>query len=671
MIRLFFTLLALFCATVPALAASSLAYQSERLTARLITAENAVTPTAGTLSAALEITLADGWKTYWKSPGAVGYAPELDWTKSANVADTELLYPAPKRFEAFDIENYGYADAVTFPIQITLDAQGSATVLSVSANILVCEVLCVPELFDLSLTLLPGETVFDADAAAKIAEAVAQVPFTPARAGLSQPQFWISPDETQLHVSMRSDTAFGADVGVFPDMGPDASFGPPEFTRSADGLTLTASLPVLALPTPRPPLQITLRDGPRAAVFDATTPAPGPLVAQSQALWQIIALALLGGLILNIMPCVLPVLTVKFASALKARDQSPARVRAGFAVSALGVLCFMWALALVLLVVRAAGGSIGWGVQFQNPLFLSVLIAIMLGFAANMAGLFEITLPQRVNTRVAQVGDGQGYLGDFSTGALAAVLATPCSAPFLGTAVSFALAGSGTQALAIFTALGLGLALPYLAVALRPSLVQALPRPGAWMEKVKWVMAALLLLTALWLGSVLLGVAGWLMVASVFALMLAALAAVYMGRARVLAAALSVAAIAVPVVLQPAPEPVQSTSDWDVFAPSQINARVAEGEVVFVDITAAWCLTCKTNKARVLDRAPVADALAAVTAMRGDWTRPDETILAYLKSHGRYGIPFNIVYGPSAPQGIALPEFLTKDAVLAALDAAR
>lgn len=665
---------ALTLAVPPALGASSLAYQSERITARLITAENAVTPTAGTLSAALEITLAKGWKTYWKAPGAVGYAPELDWSGSANLADATLLFPAPTRFEAFEIENYGYAKAVTFPIQVSLDEIGKSTVLSVSANVLVCAELCVPEMFALSVTLLPGEAVFDTDAAAKIAAAAEKVPGAVIDAGLSEPQFWIAPDASELQVAMRSDSPFGANVQAFPDMGPDASFGPPEVTRSTDAKSVVVRLPILTAPDPLPPLEITLRDGSRAAIFSADTPALAPLANEGSAgLWRIILLALLGGLILNVMPCVLPVLTVKFASALKARDQSPARIRTGFAVSALGVLTFMWALAAVLLAVRAAGGSVGWGVQFQNPVFLGVIITILVGFAANMAGFFEITLPQRLNTSMANMEDGPGLLSDFSTGALAAVLATPCSAPFLGTAVTFALAGSSLDTVAIFTALGVGLALPYLAVALRPTLVQALPKPGAWMEKVKWIMAGLLLATALWLGTVLLGVAGWSVMVLVSALLTGGVLILYAQRSKSIAVALAVAAISVPMVLRPAPPPLAVSSDWAVFEQAQIAEYVADGRLVFVDITASWCLTCKANKARVLDRDPVADALQSddVVAMRGDWTRPDDTILSYLRDHGRFGIPFNIVYGPGAPGGIALPEFLTKDAVLSALEDAR
>jgi suppressor for copper-sensitivity B len=668
----------LSAAMSPALAASSLAYQSDRMTARLITAENAITPNAGTVSAALQIELADGWKTYWKAPGAVGYPPDLDWSASSNVSGSELLFPAPTRFEAFDIENYGYAKQVTFPIQLMLEEVGGTVVLNMSANVLACAELCIPEMFDLSITLPRGEGGIDKVSAAAIAAAAAKVPTTLDDAGMSNAQFWLSPEMSELQVAVDSSKAFGRQVEIFADMGSDATFGPPEFTFAVDRKSLVATLPFLTAPPDFEPFEITLKDGDRAASFTVETPSAAALsTGGASSLWFIALIALLGGLILNVSPCVLPVLAIKLSSALKSSDQSAGRIRAGFVVSALGVLTFMWALAGVLLAIRAGGGQIGWGVQFQNPIFLGFMITLMALFAANMLGVFEITLPQRLNTALARMERGSGLVGDFATGAFAAVLATPCSAPFLGTAVTFALAGSGVDAMVIFTALGLGLATPYLAVAMRPSLVQALPKPGPWMVRVKWVMAALLGLTIIWLASVMSLVAGWFVVLVLLALIVTALGAMMLPRQKrytsLVPVFLLVAAVLIPVALRPAPQIIAQSTNWVDFDEAAITSAVDNGEVVFVDITAAWCLTCKANKVLVLDREPVASALSGdgVTAMRGDWTQPDPVILDFLKGHGRFGIPFDIVYGPGAPEGITLPEFLTTDAVLEALEAAR
>ena len=387
-------------------------------------------------------------------------------------------------------------------------------------------------------------------------------------------------------------------------------------------------------------------------------------------------MAVLGGLVLNVMPCVLPVLSIKLASAMKAGGRDRARVRAGFVFAAAGVMAFMWTLAAGTLAARAAGLSVGWGLQFQNPVFLTAMIVLLVLFAANLLGAFEINLPWSWQNRLARADGTPGHWGDFATGAFAAVLATPCSAPFLGTAVAFALAGRAIDVWVIFSALGLGLALPYLAIAAAPGSVRLLPRPGRWMLALKAALGTLLAATALWFLWVLAGVAGGLSVTLVCVALAFAVTLIWLrGRAprAALPLALTLVALAlfVPLLAPPPTRPVaEATSTrWTAFDRASVARRVSEGETVFVDVTADWCLTCKANKALVLDRNPVAEALSSpgVVPMRADWTRPDPAIARYLQGFGRYGIPFNAVFGPAAPNGIVLPELLTTDGVLAAL----
>ncbi|WP_424971847.1 protein-disulfide reductase DsbD family protein [Dinoroseobacter sp. S76] len=667
----------------PSPAAQSEAHVSPISTARLVTVENGVAPDTRHLSAGIAVTLEDTWKTYWRSPGEVGLPPEVTWEGSENIAEVELLYPAPTRFRAFGIENFGYADAVTFPLKVTLADPGAPATLSAQVNLLVCADICVPETFELSLPLGPGEGV-DLEAASLIADAASQVPEAPERFGAALTSAALTEDGTALVLSVARAGGWTA-PDVFPEMDAYTAFGVPDIR--VEGEELWAQLPILSEPvTGEEPLRLTLTDGTVAidlqdVQLDAQPPAP-PYAAQTantamnDLLW-IALIAVLGGLILNVMPCVLPVLSIKFASALKATDQSPARVRTGFLMSAAGVMAFMWMLAAGTLAARGMGASVGWGLQFQNPYFLVALLAILAVFAANLAGLFEISLPQGLMTRMASE-KGSGYLGDFATGAFAAVLATPCSAPFLGTAIAFAMAGRPIDILVIFTALGLGLALPYLLIAAAPGLIRYLPKPGAWMVTLKLVLAALLLLTTAWLLWVLNGVAGpsaalWIAGALVVLVAVLSPLGTRLARARApAAAAVLIAAFLLPIT--PAPTSAEggdalASSDWTPFDRSEIPRRVAAGEVVFVDVTADWCLTCKANKALVLDRDPVASLLKSetVTPMRADWTRPSDVISAYLKSFGRYGIPFNVVYGPAAPEGIALPEILSADAVAEAL----
>ena len=393
--------------------------------------------------------------------------------------------------------------------------------------------------------------------------------------------------------------------------------------------------------------------------------------------------AFLGGLILNVMPCVLPVLSIKLSSAIKTSGRGTRAVRTGFLLAAAGVMAFMWALAAVLYLLQTFGVTVGWGLQFQNPTFLAVLFVVLAVFSANLFGLFEFRLPASLQTRLAGAGGTTGYGADFATGFFGAVLATPCSAPFLGTAVAFALAGRGIDIVIVFTALGLGLALPYLVVAALPGLVRVLPKPGPWMVWLKVVLGLLLLVTALWLLWVLASVAGMLAAATVAGLSVALILVVTF---RVLppvprSAAIIVLAILPLVAAAPLARQAQPASQslageqiaWVPFDRTDIAKRVSRGEVVFLDITAEWCLTCKANKALVLEREPVVTALTSgdIIPMQADWTRPDDRIARFLEAHNRFGIPFNAVYGPAAPEGIILSEILSSQDVMAAFDAAR
>jgi suppressor for copper-sensitivity B len=312
------------------------------------------------------------------------------------------------------------------------------------------------------------------------------------------------------------------------------------------------------------------------------------------------------------------------------------------------------------------------------------MVVLLTLFASNLLGLFEIRLPARVATWAGDTGQGSGLRGNFAAGAFTTLLATPCSAPFLGTAVGFALARGPTEILLVFAALGVGLAMPYLLVAVVPAAVSVLPGPGRWMVILRRLMSLALVVTAVWLLSILavqtsttaaLVVGG---LALAIGLILWARGFVD-GRAHLassaLASLIALAAFIAPLqITRPAPEPSpQAFSDWRPFDRGEIGRLVAEGKTVFVDVTADWCITCKANKALVIDRGQVAERLRNddVVAMQGDWTLPDEGISAYLASYGRYGLPFDAVYGPGAPLGIVLPELLTEATVIEALDRVR
>jgi len=629
----------------------------------------------------LELRLEAGWKTYWRSPGDAGFAPRLDWSRSANLGEATLSYPAPHRFSVLGFETAGYDTAVLFPIQGKPTTPGKPVDLALTAELLVCSEICVPQTLELALAL-PAGPAEPSDVANDVARAQALVP--------KGPNGLLRIDSVQGKGSALEVEATAADGFVSPDLfvetDPPLTFSAPKTVFSDNDrhvrLTLTVTDPQQGLDLAGRAMTLTLVDGDKAVEAPATASAGGGAsVPGGVGLLAMLGVALLGGLILNLMPCVLPVLSLKLMSVVKHGGQAPSAVRAGFLASAAGILTSFLLMASVLVGVKAAGGAVGWGIQFQQPLFLVFMVVLVTLFSANLWGLFEVPLPRALADRLG----GDGLAGPFATGMFATLLATPCSAPFLGTAVGFALSKGPVEIYSIFVTLGVGLALPYLAVAAWPRVAGWLPRPGRWMATLKTVLGFAMMLTALWLLSVLTAQIGEVAAATVGLMMAALVLALWVGRSArgsartagpALAGVLAVAAFAMPAAVGPsagaAPVLAESKARWVPFAEATIREHVAAGRTVFVDVTADWCITCQANKKLVLNRGEVAQRMddPAVVAMRADWTRPDATIAKFLSDHGRYGIPFNIVYGPGAPDGLALPELLSEGAVLEALSKA-
>jgi suppressor for copper-sensitivity B len=664
-----------------ALAAAGPWQRADMVEARLVSAVEA----AGGLDRVplgLHVRLAPGWKTYWRSPGDAGLPPALDWAGSVNLERAEMAWPAPHRFTLFGLETFGYGAEVVFPIEAVPARPGGALDLRAAADLLVCSDVCVPQRFDLALTLPSGPAAPGGEAQL-IDRYRALVPGDGTASGLSVEQVSVT-DEGLRVVARGREPLVEPDVFVETQAG--HAFAAPRLSFSEGGHRAVIDLPLApssagAEPVePGRPLVLTLVDGMRSAELRVVPSEPAP--ERAVTLPAILALALLGGLVLNLMPCVLPVLSLKLLSVVGHGGGAPGAVRAGFLASAAGVLFSFLLLAAVLIGLRQAGAAVGWGIQFQQPAFLAFMAVVVTLFAANLWGLFEIPLHWRI-AGLAGGGDGRPTpAGHFAAGAFATLLATPCSAPFLGTAVGFALARGPGEILAVFAALGIGLAAPYLLVAAWPRLARLLPRPGRWMVTLRRVLGGALALTALWLLSVLavqVGPVAW-SVGGVLAVLLLVLALrrllppAFRPAGSAAAAALALLALGMPATAERTARPAaESAADaqWVRFDLDGVRARVAEGRVVLVDVTADWCITCRANKMLVLERGEVARRLSGdVLAMQADWTLPDPEIADYLAGFGRYGIPFDAVYGPGAPDGIALPELLSEQAVLDAFDRA-
>lgn len=696
-----------FALTGPSFGATGPWWNTDHGGVRLIAASDAVGQ-GDKIRLGLHFKMNPDWKIYWRTPGDAGFPPQPNWAGSRNLASMDVDWPLPHRFSVLGLETLGYKNEVVLPLTLTPFEPGKPVSLKLKMPYLTCADICVPYQAELTLDLPAGPetTTLEAGLIRKFA---AKVPTKGAGAALSVATAEIDGEPGKQTVRIVANAAA-------PFTKPDVFIeGPPGFLFGRATLrTIDQSVRAVMVATVTSPRQKNKGDAPvdlvgssltltmingskaieqtvqarqgQAIVPPPTAPPTAPPVS-AVAFLSVLGLAVLGGLILNLMPCVLPVLSLKLLSVVGHGGANPGPVRQGFLASAAGIVVSFLVLGTAAVALKAGGHAAGWGIQFQHPLFLTITATIVALFAANLWGLFEIRLPRAVADVAAGVAEGHqnGLTRHFLTGAFATLLATPCSAPFLGTAVGFALARGPLEIYAIFTALGIGLALPYLLIAAVPSLATRLPRPGPWMVTLRRILGLALVATAVWLLTVLDTQAG--RVSALLGGGLIAIFLVILGFGHMKATASraiiwgSVTVIALLGVAVPphfaidGQEPVADANSvirWQPFAPEAIAGHVAAGRTVFVDVTADWCVTCKVNKAIVIDSDAVSARLNArnVVAMKADWTRPDPVITAFLQRFMRYGIPFDVVFGPKMPDGIVLPELLTKGAVLGALDGA-
>ncbi|CAJ1896260.1 protein-disulfide reductase DsbD family protein [Aeromonas jandaei] len=614
----------------------------------------------------LDVELESGWKTYWHSPGEGGIAPQILWDEP--VGDFQWRWPVPRHFEAAGLSTQGYQGKVTFPLSLNYP---TGQPLKGTLRLSTCSNVCI--LTDFPFTIaVDGRAPADSDFA-----------WAKAMSTLPQPL----PAETRVELGyqhnqlqLRAERAEGwQSPALFINALEGAEFGKP--VLEVEGNTLIARVPVSdgwqgdAPDLRGQSLGLLLTSGEQVWQTKGSIGEALVLQAPSQPLFWLLGAALLGGLILNLMPCVLPVLALKLGTVLQHQEREQGTVRKQFLAASAGIIASFWVLAAMSSLLRATQGAVGWGIQFQSAGFIGLMVLVTLLFCANLLGLFEIRLPSALSTRLATSG-GNGLGGHFLQGSFAPLLATPCSAPFLGTAVAFALAAPLGQLWLIFTALGIGMSLPWLLVAALPRLALWLPKPGRWMNHLRILLGLMMLGSSLWLTSLLdnhLGsyATGWLMVAMLLAL-LAGIIWRYGMRGFTLAIALA-ALIGSPLLLSGAFSAQGSASVdkvvWQPLSERAITDALAQNKRVFIDVTADWCVTCKANKYNVLLRDEVQQALSApdVVALRGDWSKPSDTIAAFLRKQGSAAVPFNQIYGPELPQGVTLSPLLDKDDLLTTL----
>lgn len=662
--------------------------KSAHITARLISTSPTV-PQDGQITIALDYTAAKGWHTYWVNPGDTGLAPTFHWNLPDGVTVGDVAWPAPEKLPAFGLMSYGYAGETVLSLPLH-NASGlkPGDVLPIKAHVdfLVCADVCVPESLDVALDLKVGPLASGTDAG-RIAAAQKALP-QPAPAG----RVSLNGDTVELGFTNAKDSHFTDPRGAwfFPAQ-PNLIAAAADQTADVGGDGFTLRVKAAGASLPDGPLSgvLTFTDGKAYAVtLERGAPLPGMSglgapTANAPASVSGVLLAMLaafvGGLILNLMPCVFPVLSMKLLSLARAHhDVKLARSEA--LLYGVGAVLSFVALATILEAVRALGGSLGWGFQLQSPYVVAVLAVVMLLVALNMSGLFEIGASLQ-GVGAGHLDQSRPRLSAFLTGVLAVVVAAPCTAPFMATAIGIALAQGGVTAFAIFVSLGLGFAVPFVAltylIAYAPGVAKALPKPGPWMDRLKQGLSLLMYAAALWLVWVFaqqVGTVGLILLIAALALVVLAVLRVPLPAwikpvVLVAGVGLSVLAAAMPRAAVTPSTPSAQSATARPFNVDTLAQLRTEGKPVLVDLTAAWCVSCKVNERLVLSTKRFQTALkdTGTVYMVGDWTNQDAEISRYLSLYGRSGVPLYVYYGAHNAAPKILPQILNTDDVIKVL----
>jgi thiol:disulfide interchange protein DsbD len=669
----------------------------ELVKAELLADTNAIVP-GKPFTIGLLLRMAPGWHTYWKFSGDAGLPTEIKWKLPPGWKIGEIQWPIPlKTTDPGDIQTYGYQDEVLLVQEITPPAavSGSTVKLVAEANWLVCEKICIPGNASLQLELPRSTTGAPANAEI-FAHYRRLLPRDWPGGKVASANWRRAGSDLRLNVKSATLANYPA-VDFYPLPQGDTVVGHPRVESRSE------SEIVFRLPIESASKNLSSIDG---LIILAQHPngddrmawrTEAPMIASARSvptrgIFTFLFFGFLGGIILNLMPCVLPVISLKIFGFIQHAGQSRQKIlRSGIAFAG-GIFAWFIGLALLLIVLKAAGREITWGgFQFTNPYFVLALSVIVLVFALDLFGVFEISLPQSVTRRLLSSTSGQHEAASFFQGLFATVLATPCTAPFLGTALGFAFAQSPAIILLMFVAIAAGMSAPYLLLCAQPAWLRFLPKPGPWMLHVKQFMGFLLLATLLFLLYVLgaqRGLEGAIW-ASCFLLIISI--ACWMKGAFVLPTA-SVAKRTIVLALMfvlvlasgiyfiggkfrsanVASADSRLRGDWQAFTPERLQAELDEGHSVFVDFTAAWCLTCKFNEANVLESNAVREAFQrhAIVKLKADWTSGDPVITKLLQRFGRPGVPLYVLYPGKSEEPIVFPELLTKGIILEKLETA-
>ena len=642
--------------------------------AQLLADTNAIVP-GQPFQAGLLLEMADGWHTYWEYSGDAGLPTTIQWQLPHGFTAGPIEWPVPEaKLEPGDIQTYAYGGRVLLLTTITPPAGVTGNIaLKAKADWLVCKETCIPGGAELELTL-PVATNSSPANAALFEEFRSQLP------SKKKPPYPISWKRTANQLTLQVEgIAPNTPLALFPLPADNQEVGHPEFLPPS-------SLRIPSQGNFRGVLSVGEGPSRRAWFISENSAETEKPATATMGLWLALFYGFLGGLILNLMPCVLPVISLKIFGFIKQSGDSRTAILSHGLAFAAGIFAWFLGLATIIIALKSSGAEVTWAFQFQNPWFNIAIGSIVFVFALNLAGVFELILPSRAATAMESAGSGGGLGGPFFQGVFATLLATPCTAPFLGSALGFAFSQSSAVILAMFASVAFGMALPYLLLSAQPGWMKFLPRPGAWMERLKQFMAFPLLATLVWILSILGGQRGvegvvWFSAFLVCLAFAAWLYAAFCGplassKQRVLAILLALASITgggwyflgknFTQIGKTDPDSIA----WVDFSEARLKSELAAGRNVFIDFTADWCITCKFNERTAINTPAVRALLAEknIVPIKADWTNSNSEITAALKGFGRVGVPLYVLYPAADPSNpIVLPELLTESILVDAL----
>ena len=594
----------------------------------------------------VKIDLQKGWKTYWKNPGDAGAPLTINWKDSSFVQKFKVLFPFPEQFLDHGVSTIGYEDQVIFPVRIE---KNEMDIINEEINLdyLVCKDICIP----ISVTKKLKINLLNVVNSDTFLENYKTVP--------KRKQNYFNIDHSvvsneKIKVQFVNNDKF-ENIELFAHSEETnlkvkklKSFFEVSFDNNINSLTR--------------PINISISDG---MVYQEISFDLNKFKNKNIQIIYFVILAFLGGLILNLMPCVLPILSLKLYSFLSLVKEDDNKIRYNCSLIVAGIISSFLFLAITIIFFKTFGNTVGWGFQFQNDFFLLFILILILIFSLNLLGFFEIILPQNISYKVNNFLDTNSKSGHYFSGVFATLLATPCSAPFLGTAVGFSMGSSNQNIIIIFLSIALGFSFPYLCFIVLPKIIKLFPKPGKWMNNLKYFLGLLMLLSFVWISNLF--KINYLIILFFTS---SILFFSYFKNKNKFTIMSSLVFIVINILMFSEITDIKKKKlIWQNYNPKSLENYLNENRFVLIDVTADWCVTCQFNKITTLNTNKVVDFLTKnqVTVIRADWTNKDKDIFKFINKYERYGIPVNIVYGPNNKEGILLPEILSKDIVISKL----